>query len=120
MVYMAQEIVLEGHLRLKSASFSDFKKIDMWAFGMVLFGILNPHQRHPFPKDLADVENPFQSQRELLALKRRPSRSIKYEEFQATDWLRAEKEKQILLYDQVLLKLFHCWVKTASLQKGYP
>ena len=88
---MAPEIVLEGHLRLKAASFSDFKKIDMWAFGMVLFGILNPDQRHPFQKDLADVANPFQRHRELLALKRRPSRSIKYEEFQATDWLRAEK-----------------------------
>lgn len=57
---------------------------------MVLFSILNPDQRYPFQKDLADVAIPFQHHPESLALKRWLSRSIRYEEFQATDWLWVE------------------------------
>lgn len=33
-------------------SFTDLKKIDMWAFGMVLFLLINPDLTHPYELDI--------------------------------------------------------------------
>ena len=49
--YMAPEIVLESR-KLASATLEDMKAMDVWAFGMTLFSILNPDTSFPFEIEL--------------------------------------------------------------------
>ena len=39
-VYMAPEILIKSR-RLDAASFENLKKVDVWAFGMVMFNLVN-------------------------------------------------------------------------------
>jgi serine/threonine protein kinase len=46
-VYMAPEILIKS-CRLEVASFENLQKVDIWAFGMVLFNLVNPNLKYPF------------------------------------------------------------------------
>ena len=41
--YMAPETILFSDVNNMKAAIEDLKKIDVWAYGMVLFKICNPH-----------------------------------------------------------------------------
>ena len=51
--FMAPEIQIESQL-LESAGIKDFKKIDMWAFLMTIFLVMNPDQSYPYEHDLKE------------------------------------------------------------------
>lgn len=52
--YLAPEVIL-GSCTI--ASLGDLKRMDIWAFGMVLLCVLNPDLRHPFSQYLQDQES---------------------------------------------------------------
>jgi hypothetical protein len=83
---MAPEIILENSNRLASASFTDLQRIDVWAYGMVLFNVLNPDQRYPFQLDLKKGKNPVNQVQDLLSKHKRPTSSPKYQANQDTKW----------------------------------
>lgn len=87
-MYMAPEILCKT-LRLKSASFTDLKKIDMWAFGMVLFLLINPDLTHPYELDIDGDETTIgiDEVQDLLIKGKRPTGSSKYSGMQSTNWL---------------------------------
>jgi serine/threonine protein kinase len=88
-VFMAPEAFDSN--RLPSASIEDFKRMDVWSFGMVLFTLLNADVRHPYELELK--ENPASSQqmaqavlRRLMVRKQLPRHSIKYEDNRKNLW----------------------------------
>jgi serine/threonine protein kinase len=83
---MAPEILVKS-VRLKSASFDDLKKVDMWAFGMVLFCLVNPDLKYPYQLDINHDENPIEQVEDLLTNHKRPTPSTKYSEMQTANWL---------------------------------
>lgn len=86
-VYMAPEILVETS-RLKSACFEDLKKIDIWAFGMVIFNLTNPDLTCPYQLDLVDDELEVQDQvQDFLLRGILPSDSPKYKKSRETTWL---------------------------------
>ena len=79
---MAPEILVPSQ-RLKSATFDDLKKVDIWAFGMVMYNLLNPNLKYPYQLEVKAREITIP---ELLAEKNLPRPSTKYEDFQNTVW----------------------------------
>jgi serine/threonine protein kinase len=79
---MSPEILVKSR-QIKAATFEDLKKIDIWAFGMVMFNLLNPNLKYPYQLDVKDREI---SVAELLAEKKLPTPSIKYKDRQNTIW----------------------------------
>lgn len=51
---MAPEIILESR-KITTATLEDMKAIDVWAFGMTLFSILNPDTSFPFEIELKSI-----------------------------------------------------------------
>ena len=80
-MYMAPEILVKS-LRLKSASFQDLKRVDMWAFGMVLFILVNPDLKYPYELDIDPNESTIDQIQDLLINCKRPKESSKYIEMQ--------------------------------------
>lgn len=89
-MYMAPEILVKS-LRLKSASFQDLKQVDMWAFGMVLFILVNPDLKYPYELDMDPDESTIDQIQDLLINRKRPKGSPKYNEMQTTKWLLIQK-----------------------------
>ena len=79
---MAPEIQIPSQ-RLQSATLYDLKKIDIWAFGMVMFNLLNPNLKYPYQLDVKTGEITVS---EILAEKKLPTSSTKYEDLQNTVW----------------------------------
>ena len=48
---MAPELLVKD-LRLREASLTDMINADIWAYGMVVFNIINPGLKHPYEKNL--------------------------------------------------------------------
>jgi hypothetical protein len=48
---MAPELLVKD-LRLREASLTDMINADLWAYGMVVFNIINPGLKHPYEKNL--------------------------------------------------------------------
>ena len=78
---MAPEIQAPLQL-LKVATFEDLKKVDIWAFGMVLFNLLNPDLQYPYQ---LDTKQKF-AVKDLVADKKLPTLSTKYKVFQDSIW----------------------------------
>ena len=74
---MAPEIQAPLQL-LKVATFEDLKKVDIWAFGMVLFNLLNPDLQYPYQLDTKQKI----AVKDLVADKKLPTLSTKYKVFQ--------------------------------------
>ena len=89
-MYMAPEILVKS-LLLKSASFQDLKRVDMWAFGMVLFILVNPDLKYPYELDIDPNESTIDQIQDLLINCKRPKESSKYIEMQTTKWLLMQK-----------------------------
>jgi len=69
------------------------KKVDMWAYGMVVFNLINPDLRHPFQKNFettADAITPTEKTQGRPGREKKPCFSAKYKHLQAADWLLLE------------------------------
>jgi serine/threonine protein kinase len=81
---MAPELLIES-CRLEAANFDSLQKVDMWAFGMVLFNLVNPNLKYPFQLDLKDA--PLNKQRLcILQQQKYPTQSKKYALQQESSW----------------------------------
>ena len=91
-VFLAPEAFLAQPKSGVTFSISDMKKVDIWAYGMVLFNVLNPDMRHPFQVEFESPGSgtPVEKLKELLTQQRKPCFSGKYKHLQATDWLYLE------------------------------
>ena len=76
-MYMAPEIVINSR-RLKSASFESLKKVDVWAFGMVMFNLVNPNMKYPFQLDVAEDVSLIDQMPEILERKKCPRRATEF------------------------------------------
>ena len=84
-VYMAPEILIKSS-RLDAASFENLKKVDVWAFGMVMFNLVNPNLKYPFQLDL-EKESPLLDQLpDFLQQQNYPSESPKYAHQREAIW----------------------------------
>ena len=89
-MYMAPEILVKS-LRLKSASLQDLKQVDMSAFGMVLFILVNRDLKYPYELDMDPDESTINQIKDLLINRKHPKGSPKYNEMQTTKWLLIQK-----------------------------
>ena len=91
-VFLAPEACLAQPQSGVTFGISDMKKVDIWAYGMVLFNLINPDLRHPFQMEFESQGSgsPMQKLKQLLTQKKKPSFSGKYKHLQATDWLYLE------------------------------
>lgn len=80
-VYMAPEIHCS---RNKTAGLEEMKQMDIWAFAMVSFHILNPGASHPYELELDDAENGLETLRRLHQEHKLPKNIDEYETLQAT------------------------------------
>ena len=84
-MYMAPEIMINSR-RLKTANFESLKKVDVWAFGIVLFNLVNPNMKYPFQLDVAEDVSLIDQMPEILERKKYPSESPKYAGQQDSIW----------------------------------
>ena len=63
----------------------------MWAFGMVLFILVNPDLKYPYELDIDPNESTIDQIQDLLINCKRPKQSSKYIEMQTTKWLLMQK-----------------------------
>jgi len=107
---MATKIVLESR-KITTATLEDMKAIDVWAFGMTLFSIINPDTSFPFEIELKSIFPTaanglarFQSLlQEKMEGKLKPSSSRKYHRLQASLWINIEETfKRCTKYDASL------------------
>ena len=79
-VFLTSEAFLAQPESGISLAISDLKKVDIWAYGMVLFNVINPDLRHPYQKDFelaAGAITPMVKLNELLRIEKKPSFSGK-------------------------------------------
>ena len=82
---MAPELLIES-CRLEAANFDSLQKVDMWAFGMVLFNLVNPNLKYPFQLDLKK-DAPLNKQLpRILQQQKYPTQSKKYALQQESSW----------------------------------
>lgn len=55
--FMAPEILIGGDISRGGATVEDLLRVDMWAYGMLLFNLLNPCLHHPFQEVLKKEDN---------------------------------------------------------------
>ena len=63
----------------------------MWAFGMVLFILVNPDLKYPYELDIDPNESTIDQIQDLLINCKRPKKSSKCIEMQTTKWLFMQK-----------------------------
>ena len=58
------------------------KKVDVWAYGMIVFNLINPDLRHPFQRDLelrtAAAITPMEKLKKLLSDEKKTCFSANY------------------------------------------
>ncbi len=91
---MAPEILIKS-CRLEVASFENLQKVDIWAFDMVLFNLVNPNVKYPFQLDLVKGTPILKQLPDILLQRKHPSESPKYSHQRETIWgpIIALKEK---------------------------
>ena len=92
-VFLASEAFLAQQESGLAFQISDMKKVDMWAYGMIVFNLVNPDLRHPFQKNFestTDEITQMEKLKDFLSAKQKPCFSAKYKHLQATDWLLLE------------------------------
>ena len=82
---MAPEILIKSH-RLDGASIDSLKQVDVWAFGMVLFNLVNPNLKYPFQLDLVKESPILEQLPNFLEQQNHPSESLKYAKQRETIW----------------------------------
>lgn len=82
---MAPEILVPS-CRLKAATFEDLKKVDVWAFGMVMFNVLNPDLKYPYQLDIEKNKSSTDQVQEFVTQKKLPTPSLKYGDLQNSVW----------------------------------
>ena len=92
-VFLALEAFLTKPEKGIKYAINDVKKVDVWAYGMIVFNLINPDLRHPFQREfgLTDaVIPPMEQLKKLLSEEKKLCFSAKYKHLQATDWLLLE------------------------------
>ena len=86
--YMAPEILLESEISRAGATVEDLLVVDMWAYGMLLYNLLNPCRHHPYEEVLRQEETGDTKDTIIRFLRdgRRLSPSEKYAERCQPDW----------------------------------
>ncbi len=85
-VFMAPELLVND-FQLPAASVEDLKKADIWAYGMVLFNLINPGLKHPFQINIK-MKQAGTSLEEFLKAKQKPIAQKKYVLKQSNEWKR--------------------------------
>lgn len=76
--YMAPEIFLSERRVSVEGTNEDLKRIDVWAYGMVLFSICNPQLAFPYQEDVKNCQNKIAGIESLLKEGKRPTHGEKY------------------------------------------
>jgi serine/threonine protein kinase len=87
-IFMAPELLVKG-IRLNEASLEDLKKADIWAYGMIVFSVINPGLKHPFELCMLEErisQGPLEALEKLMKFKTRPKSQEKYATKQAGEW----------------------------------
>ena len=82
---MAPEILIKSR-RLEGASIDSLKQVDVWAFGMVLFNLVNPNLKNPFQLDLVKESPILEQLPDFLEQQNHPSETLKYAKQRDTIW----------------------------------
>ena len=84
---MAPELLV-NELRPKEASIADLLKADVWAFGMVIFNVINPGLQHPYEINIekCTTETSLDILQEFLKNDEKPIFQSKYESFHQGEW----------------------------------
>lgn len=90
-VFMAPEIFSKGVMRINAASQEDLKKADIWAYGMVVFSIINPDLNHPFELNMQNSSSdsfstPLQLLQTFFEEKVKPIMQGKYSKNHESEW----------------------------------
>jgi serine/threonine protein kinase len=85
-VFMAPELLVND-FQLPAASVEDLKKADIWAYGMVLFNLINPGLKHLFQINIK-MKQAGTSLEEFLKAKQKPIAQKKYVLKQSNEWKR--------------------------------
>ncbi len=83
--YMAPETIFHDG-RGMEATIEDLKKIDVWAYGMVLFKICNPHIKYPYHHDIKERKDKLNAMQRLIKEGKRPTTDAKYAQLQSKEW----------------------------------
>ena len=116
---MAPEILVPTQ-RLEAATFEDLKKVDIWAFGMVLFNLLNPDMQYPYQLDIKERGKSSAHQvQEFVTRKILPTSSAKYKDLQNTIWNLISKEgEKCLQFDPFQAQVKDCVERENDLNEG--
>ena len=89
-VFMAPEL---HHQPLKPVSHEDLKKADIWAYGLVMYCLLNPDMDDPYQAVFAEtgMNKCVDSLKCLLSERRLPKPQPKYEYLQVSEWWELEE-----------------------------
>ena len=91
-VFMATELLVD-ELRLKHASLSDLKRADIWAYGMVVFNVINPGLKYPYEQNVKSCKsvdgNPLNMLTKFVRENKKPEGQEKYATYHQQDWARA-------------------------------
>lgn len=92
-VFLAPEAFLTRPETDVTYTINDMKKVDVWAYGMIVFNLINPDLSHPFQRDFelsAAAITPMEKLKKMLSEEKKPCFSAKYKHLQATDWANLE------------------------------
>ena len=95
--FMAPEVLVKG-LRTQEFSVEDLKKVDVWAYGMIVFCIISPGLAHPFALNLledATSTNHLECLEKLVKSKKRPKPQEKYTSKHTGEWIELWKVYQM-------------------------
>ncbi|CAB4026215.1 serine threonine- kinase, partial [Paramuricea clavata] len=83
---MAPELLMNSPA-VTEASLADFMMADIWAFGMVVFNLINPGLQHPYELNMKNhVRTPLILFQEFARKNERPVMQSKYESLQSGEW----------------------------------
>jgi serine/threonine protein kinase len=86
--FMAPEVLT--HDGTSAMDFEDLMLIDIWAFAMVLFVLLNPDRKFPYQyeleRELGSPGSALDKLKKIMLERRLPEHSIKYDHLRNTQW----------------------------------
>lgn len=83
---MAPELLMNSPA-VTEASLADLMMADIWAFGMVVFNLINPGLQHPYELNIKNlVRTPLILFQEFSRKNERPVMQSKYESLQSGEW----------------------------------
>ena len=75
------------------ANLEELKQADMWAFGLIIYCLLNPDKGNPYICDMktAGMTPSIESLKQILKKKQLPRHGVKYESHRVTEWSAMEE-----------------------------